>query len=74
MIKLIFNTYLLIPKNFFSKFLILIFLIILTATLETLSIALILPLIKIFFEPNILEDYLLIENILKNITPLNFFE
>jgi ABC-type bacteriocin/lantibiotic exporter with double-glycine peptidase domain len=72
--KLIFNTYLLIPRNFSSKFLILIFLILLAATFETLSIALILPLIKLFFEPNILEDYLLIENILKNITPLNFFE
>jgi ABC-type bacteriocin/lantibiotic exporter with double-glycine peptidase domain len=74
MIKLIFNTYLLIPKNFSLKFLILIFLIILSATLEMLSIALILPLIKIFFEPNSLENYHLIENILKNITPLNFFE
>ena len=73
MIKLFFNTYLLIPKNFTLKFLILIFLILLAAAFETLSIAIILPLIKLFFEPNTLEDYLLIENILQNITPLNFF-
>ena len=73
MIQLICKTYLLIPKNFSSKFLILIFLILLAAIFETLSIALILPLIKIFFDPNIFEDNFLIQNFLEKISPLNFF-